>query len=1497
MKCFKPLASVLLSVLMVFLSVPFVFGTETDSGACGPALQWSLTQDGTLRVFGSGEMTENPWADAADQILRVVLEPGVESICTGAFSDCTALETLQIPASVTKIDAFALTGCRALTDIQVAAENACFSVDAAGALFDKAQTRLLQYPGGRRAESYTLPETVTSIAPRAFDCAAFLRTLSLPAKLQSLGEDALQGCFHLTELVIPDAVTEIGPHALDSCFDLQTLSLGSGLTTISETALPRYGALQTITVNEENAQFSTLDGVLFNKAQTCLRFYPPARTETLYAVPEGVQTIARSAFPDNGKLRQLLLPASLMEIEPDALAHLYALTDLCTASKTAVSAASGFLRFEPAEGYDAPTLQALYYALRQWQECDALLLEEDALFARLSEITGEEITDFDGFDRLSCLAEDQAQPSASPEGVTVHAFADSAEAEYCEEHALPLQVHALSVTVRQTPASCEAPGETVLGCATCPLTQTQVFSALGHAYGAWTSMDADTHARICANDPTHRITQAHTWDLYKNLTRATCTESGSRQVTCSVCGAAKTEDTAPDPTNHADYGTHLVNKADAGCTTVGYTGDKVCDGCDAVIEAGSDIAPLGHNFDDWADNGDDHIRTCDRCGKEEYAEHTWDSGTAISVATCTTPGQIKYKCTLCIATKTEDTDLDPTNHGDYGTHLVNVADAGCLTTGYSGDKVCDGCGAVIEAGKDIAPLGHNFDDWADNGDDHIRTCDRCGEEEYAAHTWDNGTAITAATCTTSGQIKYKCTQCIATKTVDTDLDPTNHGDYGTHLVNAADAGCTTVGYTGDKVCDGCGAVIEAGEDIAPLGHNFDDWADNGDDHIRTCDRCGEEEYAAHTWNDGTAISVATCTAPGQIKYKCTQCIATKTEDTAPDPTNHGDYGTHLVNQADAGCLTAGYTGDKVCDGCGAVIEAGKDIAPLGHNFDDWADNGDNHIRTCDRCGEEEYAAHTWDNGTTISVATCTAPGKVKYKCTLCVATKTVDTDLDPTNHGDYGTHIANAADAGCTTVGYTGDKVCDGCGAVIEAGKDIAPLGHNFDDWADNGDDHIRTCTRCKETQTAGHNWKAGETVRAATCATEGSVKYTCSVCGAAKTEPTAKDPTNHADYGTHLVNAADAGCTTAGYSGDKVSDGCGAVLETGNEIKALGHSFGGWTNNGETHIRTCTRCKETQTAGHNWKAGETVRAATCATEGSVKYTCSVCDAAKTEPTAKNPTNHADYGTHLVNQADAGCTTVGYTGDKVCDGCGAVIEAGSEISSLGHNFDDWADNGETHIRTCTRCKETQTAGHNWKADETVRAATCATEGSVKYTCSVCVAAKTEPTAKDPTNHADCGTHLVNAADAGCTTVGYTGDTVCNGCEAVIEAGKEIAPLGHSYGDWTNNGENHIRTCTRCKETQTAAHNWGAATLVKSASCSDNGISRAVCSVCGAAEERILSKAPHTDSNDDGVCDLCGERLREEKSGGCPYCGQTHAGAFGWLVQIFHRILFALFGAK
>jgi len=50
------------------------------------------------------------------------------------------------------------------------------------------------------------------------------------------------------------------------------------------------------------------------------------------------------------------------------------------------------------------------------------------------------------------------------------------------------------------------------------------------------------------------------------------------------------------------------------------------------------------------------------------------------------------------------------------------------------------------------------------------------------------------------------------------------------------------------------------------------------------------------------------------------------------------------------------------------------------------------------------------------------------------------------------------------------------------------------------------------------------------------------------------------------------------------------------------------------------------------------------------------------------------------------------------------------------------------------------------------------------------------------------THLVNAAAATCTAVGYTGDTVCDACEKTVAEGSAIAALGHEPGERTGEAE-------------------------------------------------------------------------------------------------------------
>ena len=137
-----------------------------------------------------------------------------------------------------------------------------------------------------------------------------------------------------TELVIPDEinglpVTAIADMAIQSCDDLQRIVIGANLAEIGKWGVFDCRHLKEFAVSEANLAFVAVDGVLFSKDRTRLVSYPNANTaeydkggalkeEVAYAVPEGVTSIAHCAFYKCYALREVTLPASLLEIETRA---------------------------------------------------------------------------------------------------------------------------------------------------------------------------------------------------------------------------------------------------------------------------------------------------------------------------------------------------------------------------------------------------------------------------------------------------------------------------------------------------------------------------------------------------------------------------------------------------------------------------------------------------------------------------------------------------------------------------------------------------------------------------------------------------------------------------------------------------------------------------------------------------------------------------------------------------------------------------------------------------------------------------------------------------------------------------------------------------------------------------------------------------------------------------------------------------------------------------
>ena len=113
----------------------------------------------------------------------------------------TDAETFEIPKDIEKVSDGAFVRLTALKSITVAEGNANYTAEN-GVLYNKDKTTLIAYPAGKTDEAFTLPESVTAVAPCAFAGNATLADVSLPASVKTLGESAFEGCGGLKVLTI-----------------------------------------------------------------------------------------------------------------------------------------------------------------------------------------------------------------------------------------------------------------------------------------------------------------------------------------------------------------------------------------------------------------------------------------------------------------------------------------------------------------------------------------------------------------------------------------------------------------------------------------------------------------------------------------------------------------------------------------------------------------------------------------------------------------------------------------------------------------------------------------------------------------------------------------------------------------------------------------------------------------------------------------------------------------------------------------------------------------------------------------------------------------------------------------------------------------------------------------------------------------------------------------------------------------------------------------------
>ncbi len=132
---------------------------------------------------------------------QISLPGSVTTIGDQAFSRCLYLQEISIPKSVTFIGNGVFESDASLTAIEVDSENPNYcSVD--GVLFSKDMTLLREYPCGRQATAYTIPDEVTTVNDKAFSRNSALSQLTISKNVTTIGDEAFAGCFMLEEITV-----------------------------------------------------------------------------------------------------------------------------------------------------------------------------------------------------------------------------------------------------------------------------------------------------------------------------------------------------------------------------------------------------------------------------------------------------------------------------------------------------------------------------------------------------------------------------------------------------------------------------------------------------------------------------------------------------------------------------------------------------------------------------------------------------------------------------------------------------------------------------------------------------------------------------------------------------------------------------------------------------------------------------------------------------------------------------------------------------------------------------------------------------------------------------------------------------------------------------------------------------------------------------------------------------------------------------------------------
>ena len=356
MKKTRKLFATLLSLVMILTALPLTAvtsfaetsgdfeyiildnGTAEITGYIGSATEWeipSLIEGYTVTSIGTCAFLYY------ESLKSVTIPDSVTSIGDSAFEGCISLESITIPDSVTSIGDWVFYDCTSLETVTI--PDSVTSIgdsvvhDTAYYNNDSNWENDVLYIGNHLIDAkytvsvdYTIKDGTKTIAAGAFEECTSLEKITIPDSVISIGDGAF-ACTSLESITIPDSVTSIGYRAFLVCTSLTSIN-----------------------VSADNANYTSVDGVLFNKDETELICYPVGNKATAYVIPDGVTSIGDDAFYGCTSLESITIPDSVTSISFGAFYDCTSLKSLTIPDGVTSIADCAFLGCESLESITIP---------------------------------------------------------------------------------------------------------------------------------------------------------------------------------------------------------------------------------------------------------------------------------------------------------------------------------------------------------------------------------------------------------------------------------------------------------------------------------------------------------------------------------------------------------------------------------------------------------------------------------------------------------------------------------------------------------------------------------------------------------------------------------------------------------------------------------------------------------------------------------------------------------------------------------------------------------------------------------------------------------------------------------------------------------------------------------------------------------------------------------------------------------------------------------------